>query len=132
MKNLDNLYTLVCGILWINFIIALIDLRIFLSQIGERIEIMINRKVIGAKEFSQRVKSKLVQLNKDIKDDDLYFSQTERGYYMEYKPNYLEESNADIIIYQDLNGSISLYGNRGAVVPVTKIYENINDFEDNL
>lgn len=51
---------------------------------------------------------------------------------MEYKPNYLEESNADIIIYQDLNGSISLYGNRGAVVPVTKIYENINDFEDNL
>ncbi len=73
-----------------------------------------------------------MQLNKDIKDDDLYFSQTERGYYMEYKPNYLEESNADIIIYQDLNGSISLYGNRGAVVPVTKIYENINDFEDNL
>ena len=44
------------------------------------------RNVIGAKEFKNRVKTKLMQINEDIKEKDLYFTQTVSGYYMEYKP----------------------------------------------
>ncbi len=93
---------------------------------------MINRKIIGAKDFKRRVKAKLMQVDKNIKDDDLYFSQTVRGYYMEYKPNYPQKSNGDFIVYQDLNGSISVYGNMDAIVPTIEKYEDIDDFEDNL
>lgn len=95
-------------------------------------ESMINRKIIGAKDFKRRVKAKLMQVDKNIKDDDLYFSQTVRGYYMEYKPNYPQKSNGDFIVYQDLNGSISVYGNMDAIVPTIEKYEDIDDFEDNL
>lgn len=90
------------------------------------------KNVIGAKEFKQRVKGKLMQINRDIKEDDLYFSQTASGYYVEYKPNYPERSNGDFIIYQDLNGSISVYGNLEALVPTINKYEDIEDFEKNL
>ena len=93
---------------------------------------MINRKIIGAKDFKRRVKAKLMQVDKNIKDDDLYFSQTVRGYYMEYKPNYPQKSNGDFIVYQDLNGSISVYGNMDAIVLTIEKYEDIDDFEDNL
>ena len=51
---------------------------------------------------------------------------------MEYKPNYPYESSVAFIVYQDLNGSISVYGNMGAIVPTIKKYENIIDFEKNL
>lgn len=90
------------------------------------------RNIIGAKEFKQRVKAKLMQIDENIKEDDLYFSQTARGYYMEYKPNYPEKSNGDFIVYQDLNGSISIHGNMDALVPTINKYEDINDFEENL
>lgn len=90
------------------------------------------RNIIGAKEFKQRVKAKLMQIDENIKEDDLYFSQTARGYYMEYKPNYPEKSNGDFIVYQDLNGSISVHGNMDALVPTINKYEDINDFEENL
>lgn len=90
------------------------------------------RNVIGAKDFKRRVKAKLKQTNNDIKEEDLYFSQTATGYYMEYKPNYPEASNGDFIVSQDLNGSISIHGNSGALIPTVKHYENIEDFEDNL
>ena len=90
------------------------------------------KNVIGAKDFKQRVKQKLIRTNNDIKEEDLYFSQTTTGYYMEYKPNYPYESSVAFIVYQDLNGSISVYGNMGAIVPTIKKYENIIDFEKNL
>lgn len=87
---------------------------------------------IGAKEFKNRVKTKLMQIDGNIKEDDLYFSQTVTGYCMEYKPEYPNRSNADFIIYQDLNGSISVHGNMLALVPTIKRYEDINDFEQRL
>ena len=90
------------------------------------------RKVIGAREFKQRVKTKLMQIDGNIKEDDLYFSQTTSGYYMEYKPKYPNRSNADFIVYQDLNGSISIHGNMSALVPTIEHYEDISDFEQKL
>lgn len=90
------------------------------------------KNVIGAKDFKRRVKQKLIQMNKDIKEEDLYFSQTTTGYYMEYKPNYPYRSSGDFIVYQDLNGSISIHGNMDAIVPTIEKYENIIDFEKNL
>lgn len=90
------------------------------------------KNIIGAKEFKQRIKTKLMQIDGNIKENDLYFSQTARGYYMEYKPNYPERSNGDFIVYQDLNGSISVHGNMDALMPTINKYEDINDFEENL
>ena len=87
---------------------------------------------IGAKEFKSRVKTKLIESNKDINPDDLYFSQTTSGYYIEYKPEYPNRSNADFIIYQDLAGSISVHGNMNALVPTFHHYDNIDDFEHSL
>lgn len=87
---------------------------------------------IGAKEFKERVIAKLKQIDANIKNDDLYFSQTVTGYYMEYKPEYPNRSNADFIVYQDLNGSISVHGNMTALVSTIEKYEDINDFEKNL
>lgn len=88
--------------------------------------------VAGAKEFQQRVKKKLMQIDGNIKEDDLCFSQTVSGYYMEYKPNYPDKSNGDFIVCQDLNGSISVYGNMDALVPTSNHYEDIADFEKRL
>lgn len=90
------------------------------------------RNVIGVKEFKKRVKAKLTQINNDIKEEDLYFSQTTSGYYMEYKPNYPNRSNGDFIVYQDLNGSIQVHGNMDALVPTIEKYEDIADFEERL
>lgn len=90
------------------------------------------RNVIGAKEFQNRVKSKLIQNNKWIQEDDLYFSQTAKSYYIEYKPNYPERSNGDFIVCQDLNGLISVYGNLDATIPTIKKYNDIKDFENRL
>ena len=87
---------------------------------------------IGAKEFKERVTAKLKQVDANIKDDDLYFSQTVTGSYMEYKPEYPNRSTAGFIVYQDLNGSISVHGNMTALVPTIEKYEDINDFEKNL
>lgn len=84
---------------------------------------------IGAKEFKNRVKTKLMQIDGNIKEDDLYFSQTLTGYCMAYEPEYPNRSNADFIVYQDLNGSISVHGNMSALVPTIEHYENIDDFE---
>lgn len=84
---------------------------------------------IGAKEFKNRVKTTLMQIDGNIKEDDLYFSQTATGYYMEYKPEYPNRSDADFIVYQDLAGSISVHGNLWALVPTFEKYEDINDFE---
>lgn len=38
------------------------------------------KNVIGAKEFRQRVKEKLIQIDNNIKESDLYFFQTTLKY----------------------------------------------------
>lgn len=90
------------------------------------------RNVIGAKEFRQRVINKLKSVDENIKEDDLYFSQTATGYYMDYRPNYPEKTNGDFIVRQDLNGLISVYGNMDALIPTINHYEDIEDFEERL
>ena len=87
---------------------------------------------IGAKEFRNRVKEALIKVDGTIKDDDLYFSQTTSGYYIEYRPEYPNKSNADFIIYQDLAGSISVHGNMLALVPTIEHYDDIKDFEHRM
>lgn len=87
---------------------------------------------IGATEFKQRVTNKLKTINGNITENDLYFSQTCRGYYIEYRPNYPYESPGDFVVYQDLNGSISVHGNLGALVPTIDCYEDIDEFEIKL
>lgn len=90
-------------------------------------------KTIGAKEFKARVFAKLKQVNPEIKDEDLYFSQTQSGYYVEYKPNYPESSPADFIVFKHLLvDAMSVHGNYGALVPTIKNYENIDEWENSL
>lgn len=90
------------------------------------------RNVIGAKEFRQRVANKLKSVDENIKEDDLYFSQTATGYSIDYRPNYPEKTNGDFIVCQDLNGSISVYGNMDAFIPTISHYEDIEDFEKRM
>lgn len=87
---------------------------------------------IGAKEFKNRVITKLMQIDGNIKEDDLYFSQTTSGYDIVYKPEYPNRSNADFIVHQDLTGSISVHGNMSALIPTIEKYKDINDFEQKL
>lgn len=87
---------------------------------------------IGAKEFQNRVKTKLMETNKGISPEDLYFSQTASGYYIEYKPEYPNRSNADFIVYQNLVGTISVHGNMNSLVPTIRHYDNIDEFEHSL
>ena len=56
------------------------------------------RNIIGAKEFEDRVKTKLKQVDENINENDLYFYKTVTGYYMIYKPKYPERSNGDFIV----------------------------------
>lgn len=70
--------------------------------------------------------------NPEISAEDLYFSQTKCGYYAEYRPAFPNETPADFIVYQDLNGSVSLYCNFGALIPTKSIFENLTDFEFDL
>ena len=87
---------------------------------------------IGAKEFKERVIAKLKQIDANIKDDDLYFNQTTRSYYIDYKPKYPNNSDADFMVGQDLEGYISIHGNLYSSVPTIRRFVDINDFEENL
>ena len=85
---------------------------------------------IGAKEFKARVTAKLKQIDPQIKDDDLYFSQTQTGYYIEYKPLYPESSPADFIVFKHLLvDDMSVYGNLKALIPTAVHYDSIDEFE---
>lgn len=87
-------------------------------------------KSIGAKEFKTRVIARLKQIDPNIKDDDLYFSQTQTGYYIEYKPLYPESSPADFIVFKHLLvDAMSVYGNLKALIPTSVHYESIDEFE---
>jgi hypothetical protein len=90
------------------------------------------KNTIGAKEFKQRVKEKLMQKDKSIKEDDLYFSYGRSDYYMEYKPGYPEKTDKDFLVQQDLSGTILVRGSENAAVPETGEYADIDDFEERL
>ena len=90
------------------------------------------KKIVGAKEFKDRVTKKLKEVDINIKEDDLYFSQMLSGYYMTYRPCYPNESVADFVIYQDLNGSISVNGNLQALLHSIEKYEDLYDLERRL
>ena len=51
------------------------------------------------------------------------------GYYLEYKPEYPDESKKDFVVHQDLNGSITVDRLNEDGEIVLKHYENIDDFE---
>ena len=87
---------------------------------------------IGAKEFKERVKNKLMQVNNNINENDLYFSQTTTGYDLEYRPRYPRRTLADLLVHQDLNGSITLYGNIQSLISTIREFEDIEDFEMEL
>lgn len=87
---------------------------------------------IGAKEFKERVIAKLKQIDANIKDDDLYFTQTKDSYHIAYMPEYPNNNNADFVVYQDLAGNISLSGNLYSLIPTIRRFTDINDFEENL
>ena len=90
------------------------------------------RDVIGTKEFRNRVSESVKKVDESISDDDLYFSQMRNGYSLAYMPCYPETSNADFIVYQDLDGSIRLDGNLYSMIPTIRKFKNIDDFERNL
>ena len=50
---------------------------------------------ISTKEFKNRVVTKLKNVNKNIKAEDLYFNQTLKYRCIAYKPNYPEQSLGD-------------------------------------
>lgn len=87
---------------------------------------------VGAKDFKRRAIEKIKQIDGTIRNDDLYFSQTARGYYLDYKPDYPNSSGKDLIVYQDLNGSISVHGNGNSFYPGVNTFEDIADFEDDM
>ena len=90
------------------------------------------RDVTGAKEFRNRVFESVKKVDKSISDDDLYFSQMRNGYSLAYMPCYPKTSNADFIVYQDLDGSIRLSGNLYSMIPTIRKFTDIDDFERNL
>ncbi len=85
---------------------------------------------VGAKEFKRRIVEKIKQIDNAVQDDDLYFSQTARGYYLGYVPDYPDSSERDLIVYQDLNGSISVHGNEKSFYPGVSSFEDIFAFEN--
>lgn len=83
---------------------------------------------IGTKEFKNRVYKKIKTINKNINDDDLYFSQMLDGYSMAYKPKYPNTSKKDFCIYSDIFGNITVSGNLKTITGVNR-FESLGDFE---
>lgn len=90
----------------------------------------------NANEFRKRVKAKLIQVNSDIKEEDLYFSQTATLYILYYKPKYPEKTSIDFTVYQDIiSGEIFLHGDE-IFLPTIKremrYFDSLTDFENQL
>lgn len=90
------------------------------------------RKVIGAKVFRNRVSARIKVINKNIKDDDLYFNQTQSGYSLAYFPNYPENNKADFIVFQNLDGTVEMSRNLYTLNPTIRKFKDIYDFERNI
>lgn len=69
------------------------------------------------KEFKEFVLDRCKELN--ISDtENIYFSQTRDMYYANYKSNYLEKTNGDFTISQEvISGKRKMYGNFNALIP---------------
>lgn len=82
----------------------------------------------NAENFRNIVKKKIKQMVPNAKEDDLLFSQTKTGYYLEYYPNYPEpHDDSYFVIAQDLNGCITVTGNT-----MFKYYNDVFDFCNTL
>ena len=88
----------------------------------------------SVKEFKKRVTEKLLNINNEIKEEDLYFDQSADLYTIEYKPNYPNKNNGDFMVSQKIfNDEISIYGNYSTLtVPTIRRFKNLYDFEENL
>ena len=90
------------------------------------------RKVIGAKVFRNRVSARIKAIDKNIKDDDLYFTQTQNGYSLAYLPDYPENNKVDFVVFQNLDGTIEMNRNLYALIPTIRKFKDIYDFENNI
>ena len=81
------------------------------------------------KEFQRQTIKTLREFDNDITEADLYFAQTLTGYSVAYKPNYPDTSAADFSLHQNLDGTLTLYGNGDALVPTIQEYASFEDFE---
>lgn len=88
----------------------------------------------SVKEFKKRVTEKLLNINNEIKEEDLYFNYSVNSYTIEYKPNYPNKNNGDFMVSQKIfNDEISIYGNYSTLtVPTIRRFKNLDDFEENL
>lgn len=87
---------------------------------------------ISTKEFRNRVVTKLKNVDKDIKAEDLYFNQTLKYRCITYKPNYPEQSFGDFCVEQDiLTGEIRIY-NDMPYIPIIRRFKDIDDFIENV
>lgn len=89
--------------------------------------------IISTKEFRNRVVTKLKNVNKNIKSEDLYFNQMLKYRCIAYKPNYPEQSLGDFCVEQDiLTGEIRIYADNIPYIPIIRRFKDINDFIENL
>lgn len=88
---------------------------------------------ISAKEFRNRVVTKLKNVNKNIKAEDLYFTQIQKYRCITYKPNYPEQTLGDFCVEQNiLTGEIRVYADNMPHIPIIRRFKDINDFIENL
>lgn len=88
---------------------------------------------ISTKEFKNRVVTKLKNVNKNIKAEDLYFNQMSKYRCIAYKPNYPEQSSGDFCVEQDiLTGEIRIYTDNIPYIPIIRRFKDIDDFIENL
>lgn len=104
-----------------------------LMESYENIALQTETRLLGAAgegEFKRRVVEKLKSVDSTIEDDDFHYSYLMSGYYLEYKPEYPDESEKDFVVHQDLNGSITVdrFVRDGEIS--LKYYEDIADFEN--
>lgn len=78
--------------------------------------------------FRKQIKNILQKI--DIREENIYFSQTATGYYAEYKPFFSEASAADFFIYKGLTESVSLHAHGASLLPTIKHFESMTDFEN--
>ena len=79
--------------------------------------------------FKKRVLNILLTKNSELQESDFHFAKETSGDYLVYRPLHLQESPADFIVHQDLNGSISVHGNLQAMVPTIEKFEDLDDLE---
>lgn len=104
-----------------------------LAESYENIAIQTETCLFGApeeKSFKKRVIEKIKSIDNTIDEDLFHYSYLASGYYLEYKPEYPDESEKDFVVHQDLNGSITVDGFVRDGEISLECYEDIADFEN--